>query len=90
MFHLNQASYKKQDFDIMMIFIMNYFVYSMGTRLDVFISAINFGFSLFIGLRVAYARPLDVQSAFGYVIYIFIGLVCTVFFNMVLNFVGEI
>ena len=90
MFHLNAASYKKQDFDISTLFIMNYFVYSMGTRLDVAINAINFGFNLFIGLNIAYARPLNEQLAIVYLVYIIIGFVGTVLFNMVLNFIGEI
>ena len=90
MFHLNAANYKKHDFDISTLFIMNYFVYSMGTRLDVVINAINLGFNLFIGLNIAYARPLYGNLAVVYLIYILIGFVGSVLFNMVLNFVGEI
>ena len=62
----------------------------MGTRLDGVINTIFLGFSLFIGLKIAYARPLDLESATLYLMYILISITGSVFCNVILNFIGEI
>ena len=68
---------------------MNYVLFSMYNRLDLVVNTIFFGFNLFIGLKIAYARPLDSESAATYLMYILISISGSVFGIVVLNFIGE-
>ena len=55
--HLNFANYNKDYINVLAWSILNYLMFSIGFRYELFMLVFTIAWGLFIGINIAYVRP---------------------------------
>lgn len=70
--------------------VFYYAVFAIGYRLEIIVVALNMAFHLFVGINIAYARPVSEETTYMYIFFIIICLITATLLNLVIIYIGEV
>ena len=89
-FSLSATNYAKDANSVLLLFSLVYIIFAIGYRYEIIIAGIVLALNLFVGLNVAYERPLSFQVGTIYIFLTFLCMLNATLVNIVLIYIGEV